>query len=809
VSLRADLRQALRRLRTAPGFAAAVLLTLALGIGANVAVFSIVNAVLLRPLPYADADRLVMLWQDHRARGVENPEWQTPPDFADLREGTRTLDGVVAQRGWGVTLSGRGDPRRVRGAAVSHDWFRVLGVPLARGRAFTAAEDVAGGERVVVVSDAFWRGELGGDPAVVGRPLVLNGEPWTVVGVLPPAWRDPIAGGSIYRALRLDPASPCGRGCYSMQAIGRLRPGVSLERAEEDADRIARGAAERFPETNAGIGARLVTLRQQLTGDVRPALLALAGAVAFVLLIGCVNVANLLLARATSRMPEIAVRAALGAGRERIVGQLLTESALLALLGGALGLVVGWFAVRLALPLVPEDVREFYRIGVDGRAVAFAFALSALSSVVFGLGPAVSTARAGLADTLRAGGRGADVGRRTRRAGSALVLGEVALAIVLLTGAGLMMRSFLARQAVDTGFATRGVLFAGITLPPERYPAGSAVLHDAVQRIVDDVARDRRVRTAAASSETPLQGGDGDVGFTIEGRPPVRPVDMPSAWVRSVTTDYLRAMEMRVVAGRGLAAEDRQGAPRVALVSETLARRHWPGASAVGQRIRTSAFVGGDSAVTVTIVGVVGDVRFDAPDAPPKAELYLPHAQAPARAVQLVVRTDAAGETVVPALRAAVAAQDRTVPLGAVDTMEARLRDVVALPRLYATLFGVFAAAAVLLAAVGIYGVVAYGVAVRTRELGLRMALGARTGDVRRLVLRQGLAPVALGAAVGIAGALAAARALRGLLFGVGVADPVTLGAVTALLAAVAVAAIWVPARRATAVPPMTALRGE
>jgi predicted permease len=276
-----------------------------------------------------------------------------------------------------------------------------------------------------------------------------------------------------------------------------------------------------------------------------------------------------------------------------------------------------------------------------------------------------------------------------------------------------------------------------------------------------------------------------------------------------VTADYLRAMDMRVVAGRGFSAEDRQGAPRVALVSETLARRHWPGASAVGRRIRTSAFVGGDSAVTVTIVGVVGDVRFDAPDAPPKAELYLPHAQAPARAVQLVVRTDAAAETVVPALRAAVAAQDRTVPLGAVDTMEARLRDVVALPRLYATLFGVFAAAAVLLAAVGIYGVVAYGVAVRTRELGLRMALGARTGDVRRLVLRQGLAPVALGAAVGIAGALAAARALRGLLFGVGVADPVTLGAVTALLAAVAVAAIWVPARRATAVPPMTALRGE
>jgi putative ABC transport system permease protein len=809
VSLATDLRQAFRRLRAARGFTVAVLVTLALGIGANVAVFSIVNAMLLRPLPYAHADRLVMLWQDHRARGVENPEWQTPPDYLDLREDARAFDGVVAYRNWGATLSGRGEPRRVLGAAVSHDWFGVLGVPLARGRAFTAAEDRSGAERVVVVTDAFWRGELGGDPQVLGRALVLNGDPWTIVGVLPPSWRDPIGGGAIYRPLRLDPASQCARGCYSMRAVGRMRPGVTLARAEEDADRVMRRAAERFPASNAGIGARVTTLREQLSGEVRPALLALAGAVAFVLLIGCVNVANLLLARAASRGPEIAVRAALGAGRERIVRQLLTESAVLALLGGALGVAVGWYAVRLVLPLVPEGTREFYAIGVDGRAVAFALALSALASLVFGLGPALSTARRGLADTLRAAGRGVDTGRRTRRTGSALVLGEVALAIVLLTGAGLLMRSFVARQTVDTGYVTSGVLFAGLTLPPERYPAGGPALGDVVQRLVDDVARDRRVRVVAAASETPLQGGDGDAGFTIEGRPEPRPVDMPSAWVRAVTPDYLRAMGMRVVAGRGLTAEDRRAAPRVALVSEALARRHWPGERAVGRRIRTSVFTGGDSAVTITIVGVVGDVRFDAPDAPPKAELYLPHAQAPASNVQLVVRTDAAPEAIVPTLRAALAAQDRAVPLGAVDTIAARLRDAVALPRLYATLFGAFAAAAVLLAAVGIYGVVAYGVSVRTRELGLRMALGARAGDVRRLVLRQGLAPVAAGAVVGLGGALAAARALRGLLFGVGVADPLTLGAVTALLAAVALAAIWVPARRATAVPPMTALRGE
>jgi putative ABC transport system permease protein len=800
-----DIRFALRRLRAAPGFAAVVLLTVALGVGANTAIFSVVNAMLLRPLPYADAGRLVAVWQDHRTLGREQPEWQTPPDLFDLRKSNRTFEGIVGQSGWGATLTTDAEPVRVPGAAVSHDYFAVLGVPVAQGRGFTAEEDVPDAPRVVVITHRFWNARLGGRPNVLGTTVRINDFPWTIVGVLPQDFRDPLADPGIYRPLRLAPDGPCGRGCYTLRAVGRLKPGVSLDQAHADVASIMRRLGEQFPQTNKNVGAWIVPLREQLVGDVRPALLALLGAVGFVLLIACVNVANLLLARATARGREVAVRTALGAGRDRLVRQLLTESLVLAALGGAVGLLLGAWGTRLVVARLPEGMDAFYRVTVDARVVAFTLALSALAALVFGLGPALMASGGGVAGLLRAGGRGASAGRRARRVRDALVVGEVALALVLLTGAGLMMRSFVARQRVEPGFRPEQLLLAGVQLPA-RYQPNTAETAAFFDQLFDRLRRDPRVRAVATSTETPLQGGDGDISFQVEGRPAERP---PAAWTRFVSADYLRTMGIRVVAGRGITDADGRGAPPVGIVSETFAKRYWPGESAVGKRILTSSLGGGDSSWAITVVGVANDVRFDALDAPGKVELYVPVAQAARRNTTLVLRADADAAALAPLVRRELAAIDRTVPVGFAETMEDRMRNTLAMPRLYASLFAVFAGAALALAAIGIYGVIAYAVERRTRELGVRLALGARTEDVRRLVVTQGMAPVVVGVVVGLAGALSAAQALRSLLFGVGATDPATFAATTLFLVVVALAAAYLPARRATRVAPTEALRAE
>lgn len=796
-----DVRYALRSLRAAPGFAVVVLLTLALGVGANTTMFSVVNALLLRPLPYAAPGQLVAVWQDHRALGRDDPEWFPPPDFFDWQERNRTFAAMAAVQGWGATLSGDGEPQRVTGLSVSHDYFRLLGVPLAHGRAPDAAEDVPGGARVLVVSHAFWQERLGGVPDVVGRTVTLNDEPWTVVGVLPQDYRDPFGRAAVYRALRLSRDGPCGRGCYTLRVVGRLKPGVTLDQAQADVGGIARRLAEQFPGTNRDVGAWLVPLHRQLVGDVRPALLALFGAVGFVLLIACLNIANLLVARATARAREVAVRTALGAGQGRLLRQFLTESVVLSVLGGALGLLLATWGTRLVAARLPEGMTDLYRIAVDGRVVAFTVAVSVLAAMLFGLGPAVGAARGAPASTLRSEGRGASAGARVRRVRDALVVGEVALALVLLAGAGLMMRSFVERQRVAPGFAPERLLLVQYALPTLRYPAGSAALAGFHEALTARLARDPGVRAVGVSTEVPLQGGDGDLDFQVEGRPAERP---PSAWMRAVTPDYLRALGAPLVAGRGFTAEDRAGAPRVALISETFARRHWPGESALGRRIT----LGGDT-VPVTVVGIVNDMRFDAVDAPAKVELFLPQAQMARRAVTLVVRTAGDPSALVPTVRRELAALDPTVPLGAVETMEGRMRESLAMPRLYASLFTIFAGAALALAAVGIYGVIAYTVERRTREFGIRLALGARAQDVRGLVVRQGMGPVVVGVAVGLVGALGATRGLRGLLFGVGVADPVTFGATTGFLMGVALLAAYLPARRATRVAATEALRAE
>ena len=805
-SLLQDIRYATRTLLRSPGFALVVALTLALGIGANTAIFSVVNGILLRPLPYRDPERLVAVWLDHRALGREEPEWFAPPDFFDWREQNRTFEGMAAMQGWGAALTGSGEPVRALGWAVSHDFFRVLGVPLARGRAFTAAEDVPDGERVVIISHGFWHRQFGGSADIVGRSIMLNDTPWTVIGVLPDGFRSPLGDAAIYRALRLDRTTPCGRGCWTLRVVGRLRPGVTLAQAHADVAGIAARAARDFPQTNDRVGAWLVPLREQLSGEVRPALVALLGAVVLVLLIACVNVANLLLARGASRAREVGIRTALGAARRRLVRQLLTESALLALAGGAAGLLVGLWGVDLLRPGIPEEIRDFYRIGVDARVVAFTVALTLLASLVFGLGPALAASRTDLASAFKEGGRGTSEGAAGRRVRSALVVAEVALALVLLAGAGLLMRSFVAMQRVDAGFDPENLLIAQFALPGSRYAPGSPARLQFYSDLLERVRRQPAVRSAALGTVTPMIGGDNDISFRVEGRP-VPANQLPSAWMRLVSPDYVRTLGMRVVAGRGLTPDDRAGAPSVALVNETMARRHWPGESPLGKRVFTG--IASDTAEAITVVGVVNDIHHDALDAPPKVEIYLPYLQWTPGSMTLLVKTTGDPLALAPAVRREVAQIDPRLPVGQIETQESIMRGTVALPQLYAMLFGVFAAAALALAAIGIYGVIAYSVEQRTREIGVRMALGARPADVLRLVVRQGMTPALVGVAVGLVGALGAARLMRSLLFGVSPTDPLTLAAVTLFLGAVALLASYLPARRATRVTPTEALRYE
>jgi putative ABC transport system permease protein len=799
-----DIRYALRRLASAPGFAAVVLSTLALGIGANTAIFSVVNGILVSPLPWAAPERLVAVWQDHRAIGREQPEWFPPPDFIDWKTQNRTFETMAAIRGWGGALTGSGEPTRIFGVAVSHDMFSMLGVSMARGRAFAPEEDVPNGPRVVVLSDGFWRQQFGGAPDIVGRTIRINDEAWEVVGVLPAEFRFPEGSPQIYRPIQLDPNGGCGRGCYTIRVIGRLAPGVTLEQAEQDVGAIAARLAEQYPQTNSKVGAWLVPLREQLVGDVRPALVALLGAVGFVLLIACVNIANLLLARGAAREREVAVRTALGAGRGRLVRQLLTESILLAVVGGTLGLLLAVWGVDALAAAMPEGLRERYTIAIDGRVVGFTAALTVLASLVFGLGPSLQASRVDLSSTMKESGRGTSGGVAGRRVRSGLVIAEMALALMLLAGAGLLVRSFLELQRVDPGFEPRNLLIASFSLPASRYENAESV-RTFYASLEERVRRLPSVRAVGTSTETPLQGGDGDISPWPVDRPDPGPNQIPSLWIRRVGTDYIRTMGIRLVQGRAFTAEDREGAPLVTILNSVAAEHYWPGQNPVGRQLRLSR---ADSTVA-TVVGVVDAVRFNGLEAPFKMEGYIPFAQYTGRSTQLVARTAGDPATVVTALRAEVAQLDPALPIGTIETMESRMRESLMLPVLYMRLFAIFAAAALALAAIGTYGVIAFAVVQRTREIGIRVALGASRGEVIRLVVGYGGRLAVIGVVIGVAASLALSRVLRSLLFGVSATDPLTFAGVAALLAVVAVLASWLPARRAARIEPTIAMRAD
>ncbi|HEX2188842.1 MAG TPA: ABC transporter permease [Longimicrobiaceae bacterium] len=802
-TLASDLRHAFRSLRRSPGFTLVAVLTLALGIGANASIFSVVNAVLLRPLPYPEPERLVRLLTEE---GGERGPNVTPPDFLDVESRSRVFSAVAAYGHGTAALSGDGEPLRLATARTSAGFFRTLGVAPALGRGFLPGDNLPGSEPVVVLGHGLWTQRFGGDPAVVGRRVVLDGRPTTVVGVMPAGFDYP-AGREAWTPLEYSEgfAGEESRFNYSVEAVARVRPGVAPERVRADLDAVMAAIHEAEPR-KATVSLVPVPLREHLLGDARTPLLVLSGAVGLVLLIACANVANLFLARASSRRGEFAVRTALGAGRGRLVRQLLAEGAVLGTLGGAAGLLLAGWGTEALVALQPQGLPRLDEVAVDGATLAFVAGAALLTVLLVGLAPAMRATRPDLAQTLRdaAGARGERGGNRLR---SGMVVAQLALSVVLLAGAGLLAKSFARLMAVDPGFRTEGALAFEVVLPSSAYESDAQV--DAFYgQLTEGLRGLPGVRSVGAAVSLPLTGFGMGSAFSVEGRAPARPGDGQEIQVRAATPDFFRTLGIPLVRGRLFSAEDRAGAPPVVLLNRAAARRFFPAEDPLGKRI-TLTWTRKDEPVGGTVAGVVADVREFGLDQDTRPTLYVAHAQVPLRRMEVVLRTGADPLALAPAVRREVAALDPALPVAGVRTLDALVEESVSARRFYLLLLGVFAAAALALAAVGVFGVMSYSVARRTREIGLRMALGAHAGRMQRMVLREALVLAALGIALGLAGALAATRLLRALLFQVGATDPATFLAVAAVLAAAALLASWLPARRATRVDPMVALRAE
>jgi putative ABC transport system permease protein len=799
-----DLRYAVRMLAKRPGFTAVAVLALALGIGANTAIFSVVNAVLLRPLGYLEPDRLLMVWENHTARQGPETEWTSPPTFADWRDQNNVFDSVAALQGWGPTVTGGAEPERLVGAAVSHDMFKVLGVEPALGRGFRLEEDRAGGERVVILGHGVWKRRFGGEPSILDRAITLNGEPYTVIGVMPEGFRFPIiSNAEAWTPLLQTVNSTCGRGCYTLRTVARLKPGVTIERARQEMGALAEGLAEKYPEANKGIGVTLISLHEQVVGSLKPMLLVLLGAVGFVLLIACANVANLMLARAATRTKEIAIRTALGASRARLVKQLLTESLLLSMAGGALGLLLAFWLVDVMVAFSPRGTPRLDEVAIDKTVLAFTLLVAVATGIVFGLMPALQTTRPDFGNALKEG-KGTDAASGGKRVRSALVVAEVALALMLLIGAGLLIKSFANLLNVDPGFNPSNVLTLQLSLPRTRYPEGkqvSAFYADLMGRIQSLPG----VESVGAGSSLPLVGPNTDTDFQIEGRPAPPPGEGTGAWYSLVTSDYFQTMGMRIMSGRSFNERDQAESPDVIIISETMARRYWPGEDPVGKHILT----GNSNSDRREIVGVVGDVKHFGIDADARPTMYFPHAQALARLMTVTVRTTADPASLAATARSQVWSIDKELSVSNISNMEEIVSTSIAQPRLVMLLLGAFAALALILAAVGIYSVIAYAVTQRTREIGIRMALGAQAADVLKLIVGQGMLLTVAGVAVGLAGAFALTRFMQSFLYEVDAIDPVTFAVISVLLVSVALLASYIPARRAAKVDPMIALRHE
>ena len=796
-----DVRYALRAFRHAPAFALVVVATLALGIGASTAVFTAVRGVLLRELPFADPDRLVVAWNTSRARDFARVPVSLP-DFRDWAARSRSFERMAAytRMGTGLVHAEGGEPAQLATAFVTEDFFATLGVQARLGRALLPAEHADGANRFVVLSDALWRSRFAADPAIVGRSVRLSDEPFTVVGVLPPGFRYPDGDTDVWTPLTVIPASgiPRLRGVKYLQVVGRMKPGVTAERARADLATVVRGLEAEHRESNRGWSVALRPLREEIVGGSQMGLLIAFGAVLLVLALACVNVATLFLARASTRERELAVRLALGAGRARLVRQLLTESVLLAALGGALGVALAWWGSAALASLGASFLPRGADLRPDWMVLAFGALVSVATGLAFGVAPA-TRAPGALAGTLRASGRGATAGRSTQRLRTVFVCAQVALAVLLVAGAGLLAKSWARLMRTDLGFDAEHTLVARFTMPQSRYVRSADYLA-AASRILEQVRATPGVTAAALIKNAPMRGWGEPYSYRVPGRDETYD-QLPRAGFQPVSPDYFRTMGIPLVEGRDFTARDGDTLAPTAIITESLARRLWPGRSAVGEAIASAGR-------ELRVVGVVGDARYLSLDSTARPTVYLPQRLMTRSVFSLVVRSPSP-DAALPAVREAIREVDPQLALVELAPMREVVASTVSAPRFLVALIALFGALALVLAAVGIYGVVAYVVGWRAREIGIRVALGAESGRVVRWALWSGLAPVLAGLAVGVAAALASSRVLASALYETSPTDPGVFAGVVAALAAVAVVAAGIPALRAARVDPIIALRQD
>jgi putative ABC transport system permease protein len=800
-----DLRYGLRLLMKNPGMTLVIVATLALGIGANTAIFSVVNAVLLRSLPYREPDRLVLI---SRYQSIGEQDLATGADFLDWRDQAKSFEQIAAYYTGEVDLTGSGEPQRLNAGKVSANLFATLGFAPALGRDFTKEEDTYGGAPVAILSDGLWRRRFGGDPQVIGRAITLGGQSRTVVGVMPAGFWFPEEI-DLWLPLAINAAQELGRRQnVLLSTLARLKPGLTPEAARADLSGILERQRQAFPGLYANFQARVAGLSERLVGDVRLSLLVLFGAVVFVLLVACANVANLLLARSAARQREMAIRTAVGAGRLRLARQTLTESLLLSLLGGGGGLLAAKWLIRLLVAASPDRIARIKETSVDGRVLGFTCAVMLLTSLITGIFPALQASKIDVNETLKSQSEAGAARGQARRALPALMILELALALILLVGAGLMVKSFLRLMAVPKGFDPDGVLTLALKPGGAKYPPGSPQRREYFQDSLDRVRALPGVRSASLASALPLNGPSLMTSIQIEGRPRFEPGKAPIIYVNSVSPEFFQTIGLEMRNGRPFTSQDGAETPKVVVINETLARRFFPDENPIGHRLVR----GKDS---ITIVGVVGDTRNLGLDRPVNPEIYMPLMQNPGYVSNLVVRAtrDQNNPNGLPAVAAAIRNQvlsiDPNEPVDQVVTMEERLSNSVAGRRFQALLLGLFAGLAFVIAAVGVYGVISYAVSQRTREIGVRMALGARAGDVMGMVVWRGMRLALTGVALGLAGALALTRVMKNLLFDVSATDPATFTLIALLLVAVALIASCIPARRATKVDPLQALRHE
>jgi putative ABC transport system permease protein len=796
-----DIRFGLRLMRKNPGFTAVAVLTLALSIGANAAIFDVVNAVLLKPLPYNEPDRIVRVFEN----GPRFPKFPiSPANFLDYRERSDVFDDFATFARRDLDLSVNDRPERLVGMGVSHGFFHLLGFEPELGRAFLPTDEIKGNENVAIISHTLWERSFGKDTSIIGTPVTLSGMSFTVVGVMGPGLQHvggdyhslPHGGNvDVWSPLTMDPKV---RTSHFLNAIGRIKPGITREQAEASMNVIAVQLEEQYPE-DKDWRIRLVPLRDEIVGGAQTMLLILFGAAGFVLLIACVNIANLLLATATSRQKEIAVRTALGAGRVRLIRQMLTESLLIAAVGGVAGLLVAKFGIEALVALGPR-IPRMNMISLDWRTLAFTLTASAMTGLLFGLAPALQISKVNLNESLKEGGRGSSGGSRHNRLRGLLVVSEVSLAFVLLIGAGLLMRTFFLLQKVDPGFNPERVVTASIELPGARYATGKEAWAF-YRELMGRLAALPGVQGAAATSDLPWTGYDENTSFGIEGRQ-FSDNDYPSAQYHFASSDYFATIGIPLVAGRFFSEADNSDAPRVIVINKSMADRYWPDEDPVGKRVR----LWGE---TRTIAGIVGDLKDSPGELRAKPGFFFPVAQQPHSSMVIVLRTQSDPISQVAAMRSEISTLDKDLPLADIKTLGEVASSAVARTRFTMLLLSVFAGVALLLAAIGIYGVMSYSVTQRTHEIGIRVALGAQPRDVISLVARQGMTLALAGLGAGLAAALALTRVMSSLLFGVGATDPITFAGIAVLLTGVALGACFVPARRATKMDPMVALRHE